>query len=797
MTIDELVGHLRGRRSGHGWSCHCPSHNDKTPSLWLTQKEDGGIFVNCQAGCSSEQVLAALDQKGWLNGFKSLKLTAPLSREQQQRAEFLSDCVPIWGTVGERYLEGRGLTALPPSVVFHPKAKELMGVWYPAIVAKVQRPDGTVTSYQCTYLLPDGTDARSVFGVKRRQTYGALEGGAVVFPGAALPMVIAESWETAATVWEATGRMTLASLGLMNASKLELPAGVEVWLAGEADPAGSQGAETQTKVVRTLQRKKHLVRVLTPIPYDGVKGTDWSDVAQREGLGAVTEAWAAVPDKVKTEAELRTDAANHTADMAAGLDDSGGTAGGSSGNGADWLLDLNKKHAVVSIGGKTRILSEVPQPTGLVKVEYSGAEDFRLKYNNQQVTMLDAAGNAIVQKKGDAWINSPARRQYEQVVMWPGNTDKSLYNLWKGFAITAEPGDWSLFKQHIKDNIAGGIESHYDYIVGWLAFCVQKLTEKPEVALVLKGGKGTGKSFFAESVGKMFGRHFIMISRPEQLLGHFNMHMADKVLVFGDEAIWGGNKSLESSLKTLITARTMVVEGKGQDMMEMMSCHRLIMASNDDWVVPASQDERRYAVFEMGEGAKQDRGYFGRIATQLEAGGYAAMLHDLLAMDISKFNVADVPRTEGLRDQQLETMDMLHKWWFAKLTEGTLAINGFDFDQHVPTKWLHHDYLEAAGKLRRTYLEDERSFGKKFIEMLRKGSQNTWDSESKPMTHVLPGRGNDTPHRMTAHKLPTVATAREWFNHGFKAAIDWDEAGLLEVVSQQYNQKDLLDGVPF
>jgi DNA primase len=62
MTIEELVVHLRGRRSGHGWSCHCPSHEDKTPSLWVSQKDDGGIFVNCQAGCSSEQVLAALDQ---------------------------------------------------------------------------------------------------------------------------------------------------------------------------------------------------------------------------------------------------------------------------------------------------------------------------------------------------------------------------------------------------------------------------------------------------------------------------------------------------------------------------------------------------------------------------------------------------------------------------------------------------------------------------------------------------------------------------------------------------------------
>lgn len=779
MTLDDLAAKLRGRRSGHGWSCHCPSHDDKSPSLWISAKDDGSLFVKCQAGCSSEQVLAALDQKGWLNGFKSFKPATPLSKDQHKRQKFLDECIPVWGTVGEKYLQGRGLTALPPSVVFHPKAKELMGIWYPAIVAKVQRPDGVVTSYQCTYLKADGSDAREIFGAKRRQTFGSLEGGAVVFPGAVTPMVIAESWETAATVWEATGRMVLAALGLTNASKLELPDGAEVWLAGEADEPGSQAAETQTKVIASLQRKKHIVRVMTPTPYAGIKGTDWSDVAQREGLGAVTAAWTSVPDKVKTPAELAADAANHTAEVAAGMDDTGGTAGGSSGNGADWLLDLNKKHAVVMVGGKTRIMNEEPNAEGDLETTYSSAEDFRLRYNNQQVTMFDAAGNAAVVRKGDGWLNSPARRQYDAVVMWPGNKDKRFYNLWRGFAFEPKPGNWDLFKQHILDNVVSGVQEHFEYLLGWMAWGVQKLNVKPEVAIVLQGGKGTGKTFFADAYGKIFGRHYLTVSDRRHLVGNFNRQLQDKVLVFGDEAVWAGDRQAESPLKTMITSKTMRIESKGVDVVEIKSCHRVILASNADWVVPASFDERRFAAFRLSEAQKQNGAYFKAIDKQMADGGYEAMLHELLEMDISGYDPRDVPVTEALTEQKIVSMDPLYQWWQDKLLEGTLAIENFEFGKRVPVIWLHHDYLRSTSKLRKNYLEDKVSFGRKFKQMLETGSKGKWKAHQFEMRYRMPDMRDDALQRMTCRELPTLEAARKWFEVLIKAPVDWEASTML------------------
>jgi hypothetical protein len=800
MTLEELAAKLRGRRSGHGWSCHCPSHDDKTPSLWLTGKDDGGIFVNCQAGCSAEQVLAALDQKGWLNGFKQVKSGPVLSKEQLKRAAFLAECVPVFGTVGERYLEGRGLSALPPSVMFHPKAKELMGIWYPAIVAKVQRPDGAVTSYQCTFLMPDGTDARGVFGAKRRQTYGSLEGGAVVFPGAVTPMVIAESWETAATVWEATGRLCLASLGLTNASKLELPAGAEVWLAGEADPAGSQGAETQTTVVRKLIKKGHVVRVRTPEAYADVKGTDWSDVAQREGLGAVATAWSIVADREKSAAETLVEANNYLADQAVdavqGTPDAAGVGGSPPpGSQAGWLLDMNKKHAVVVVGSKTRILGDELDSYDRRVIKFSSADDFRLRYNNQQVTITLPDGSTGIQKKADAWLNSPARRQFDGIIMQPGNANPRFFNMWMGFAYEPVVGDWGLFKQHILHNVASGQQHLYDYIIGWMAYGVKRLDRKPEVALVLQGGKGTGKTFFADTYGELFGNHYITVSDRRHLVGNFNSHLQGSVLVFGDEAVWAGDKQAESTLKTLITGKEIRIEGKGVDVVEVPSIHRVILASNADWVVPASFDERRFAAFRLSEAQKQNGAYFRAISKQMEAGGYEAMLHELLNMDLSDYDPRDVPTTEALTEQKVVSMDPLYNWWYEKLSEGTLAISGFEFGDKVPTKWLHHDYLVETSKLRKNYLDNFLAFSKRFKQMLEIGSHNTWEDPRLETNCVAPGSNSTEIHRMTCKQLPPLDEARAWFEVLLGSKIDWGKA---TVVANRRTTTDLVGNeVPF
>lgn len=49
------------RRIGNGISSRCPSHEDRRPSLSITEGQDGRALIYCHAGCSFERVMAALD----------------------------------------------------------------------------------------------------------------------------------------------------------------------------------------------------------------------------------------------------------------------------------------------------------------------------------------------------------------------------------------------------------------------------------------------------------------------------------------------------------------------------------------------------------------------------------------------------------------------------------------------------------------------------------------------------------------------------------------------------------------
>jgi hypothetical protein len=64
VTSDEFVERVRGRRCAGGWMGHCPTQlharGDCNPSLSVCEGGDGRVLVHCFAGCSIDQICAAL-----------------------------------------------------------------------------------------------------------------------------------------------------------------------------------------------------------------------------------------------------------------------------------------------------------------------------------------------------------------------------------------------------------------------------------------------------------------------------------------------------------------------------------------------------------------------------------------------------------------------------------------------------------------------------------------------------------------------------------------------------------------
>ena len=301
--------------------------------------------------------------------------------------------------------------------------------------------------------------------------------------------------------------------------------------------------------------------------------------------------------------------------------------------------------------------------------------DIRNRYSNRHVQIgKGKSGDPIFMPLGKWWLDHPLRRQHDRVVFSPEREVPGAYNLWRGFACEARPGDCELFLTHIRDNVCGGRADLYEYVVGWLATLVQHPARPGHVALVLRGQRGTGKSFFATQVGRLLGRHFLHVSDPSHLVGNFNSHLRDTLLLFADEAFGAGDKRHESKLKALITEQTLAIEAKGVDVEQAPNYIHLIMASNDQWVVPAGHDERRYAVLDLPETRKQDHAYFGAIAAEMESGGSEALLHHLLNLDLDGFNVRQAPSTDGLTDQKVHSLRGLERFWHSCLMTGEVPV---------------------------------------------------------------------------------------------------------------------------
>lgn len=62
MTVDTLLLRLENvKRTGAGrWIARCPAHEDRRASLSIRELEDGRILVHDFAGCSVEEVVAAV-----------------------------------------------------------------------------------------------------------------------------------------------------------------------------------------------------------------------------------------------------------------------------------------------------------------------------------------------------------------------------------------------------------------------------------------------------------------------------------------------------------------------------------------------------------------------------------------------------------------------------------------------------------------------------------------------------------------------------------------------------------------
>ena len=226
---------------------------------------------------------------------------------------------------------------------------------------------------------------------------------------------------------------------------------------------------------------------------------------------------------------------------------------------AEVIAEFNGRYFVVNEGGRALIWEPTRDPMLNNRIYYQRSKpwDLRTFYMNRMVQVGETKeGEPIRENAANVWLSHSDREQYiHGIVFDPSGTERpGVYNLWQGFHIKPEEGSWQKMQDHLLIVVCAGNRHHYRYLRKWLARMVQFPAKQGEVAVVLRGLEGTGKSILGDAMRRIFGQHGFAISNPVHLVGKFNDHLRDCVLLFADEAFLPNDRHHVGVLKALITS---------------------------------------------------------------------------------------------------------------------------------------------------------------------------------------------------------------------------------------------------
>ena len=330
----------------------------------------------------------------------------------------------------------------------------------------------------------------------------------------------------------------------------------------------------------------------------------------------------------------------------------------------DALSSVQDKFALISLGGKVGIIDKR-------ELEGTSADGTAAKL----VVMSRIDGGLLVQRfissefpQVDSknilttFTHNKNTQLYNGVEFNPRFTTPNVLNLWVGLTITPRQGMWSLIHTLLLEVLCGGRQSKYQYLIKYIAHALQRPWEKPGVMVILLGGQGTGKGTLAKIFQKIWSATFLQTNRIKHVVGDFNGSLERAFMVFLDESLIVGDRNSSDALKSLVTEPTISINEKHQPTRQIKSYHRFFSATNYDHFKATDRDDRRDFVLRVSEHRKGDYAFWNALNAEIENAGVEAFAHDLLAMDLTEFNVRAKPNTRELTEQKLQSLDKFPRW---------------------------------------------------------------------------------------------------------------------------------------
>ena len=151
-------------------------------------------------------------------------------------------------------------------------------------------------------------------------------------------------------------------------------------------------------------------------------------------------------------------------------------------------------------------------------------------------------------------------------------------------------------------------------------------------------------------------------------------------------------------MKALITDPTQVVESKGIDSYEVKNCKRIAFSSNEDKLVSADIDDRRYVITNVNPRFKGDWGFFSQLRGQMDdKGGIEALMYELVNEDLTDWHPRQKPRNKWVFDIKIEDMKPAHRWLYECLKNRCYMVD--EYDDPYEREWLDEPEYKSKKRL--------------------------------------------------------------------------------------------------
>jgi hypothetical protein len=439
------------------------------------------------------------------------------------------------------------------------------------------------------------------------------------------------------------------------------------------------------------------------------------------------------------------------------------------------LIELQNEFCLMKLSGEIRIVDK----NQILKVKNGNVETEVAFYKKQDGILLmkrhleNLPIDSDVKKAIEQFFVNPNTHVYDKVAFSPLTLTSTTLNYWSGSGCNPEKGHWHELRDFILNVVCNNDMELFKYLIRYIAHMLQKPEDKSGVMIVMLGGQGTGKGTFFSMLRKIWAQTSLQINDVDQVLGTFNAALERNYVILMDEALFSGDKKSLEKLKSLITEPQCRIEQKYQPSRTIDSYHRFFAASNNEHFAKVDKDDRRFLFLRVSDRHKGDLIYF-EILHKLIADGkqIRAMAHDLLAMDISKFNVRQRPKTKEHLNQKLQSLDGFDRYWYEILQLGTI---GMDSEFKSSVKWETSIFIST-----KELINQYKGFNRNADRYTTVQTNTINSALDKLCPSVAKTRPSINGVQIRGLELPTIQIARREFEKYMGSKLEWDQDSVNE-----------------